>query len=191
MADKRRAVFLDRDGTINVEKNYLCKIEDFEFIPGVPGAIKKLKDAGLLVIVVSNQSGIARGYFDEETVRKLHQHIQQELVALGTSIDDFYFCPHHPEQGLGAYKLSCQCRKGNPGLLLQAAREHGIDLPKSYMVGDKLADIEAGQRAGCKTLLVLTGYGASTSSKLEDETVKRCSDLDCAASLIVEDVNGC
>ncbi|MDG5467694.1 D-glycero-beta-D-manno-heptose 1,7-bisphosphate 7-phosphatase [Deltaproteobacteria bacterium IMCC39524] len=187
----RRAVFLDRDGTINIEKDYLHKIEDFEFIPGAPEAIKKLKDAGFLVIVVSNQSGVARGYFDEDSVNQLHQHIQTELAGYGTSIDDFYFCPHHPDKGLGVYKAACNCRKGNPGMLLQASREHDIDLSKSYMVGDKLADIEAGQRAGCKTLLVLTGYGAATSSKLVTEAVKRCLDLGCAASLIMEDLNGC
>ena len=180
----RRAVFLDRDGTINVEKNYLHKIEDFEFIPGAPEAIKKLKDAGFLVIVVSNQSGIARGYFDEEAVRKLHQHIQDELSVIGTSIDAFYFCPHHQVEGLGDYKVDCDCRKGNPGMLLHAAQEHDIDLMQSFMVGDKLADIEAGARAGCKSILVLTGYGETTALNHEASTVIKCQDLGLAAELI-------
>ena len=180
----RRAVFLDRDGTINIEKNYLHTIEDFEFIPGAPEAIKKLKEAGFLVIVVSNQSGVARGYFDEDSVNQLHQHIQAELAVYGTSIDDFYFCPHHPDKGLGVYKAACNCRKGKPGMLLQAALEHNLDLQHSFMVGDKLADIVAGERAGCKSILVLTGYGATTALKPEAATVKKCQDLGCAATLI-------
>jgi D-glycero-D-manno-heptose 1,7-bisphosphate phosphatase len=183
----RRAVFLDRDGTINVEKEYLHKIEDFEFIPGAPEAIKRLKDAGFLVIVVSNQSGIGRGYFDEAVVEQLHRHIQDELACLGTSIDAFYFCPHHPEEGLGEYKVVCDCRKGQPGMLLQAAREYDIDLQQSFMVGDKLADIEAGERAGCQSLLVLTGYGELVALKPEAALVEKCSDLGSAARLILED----
>ena len=186
----RRAVFLDRDGTINVEKHFLHKTEDFEFIPGAPEAIKRLKDAGFLVFVVSNQSGVARGYFDENAVNQLHQHMQNELMQYGTSIDAFYFCPHHPEKGLGAFKLDCNCRKGNPGLLLQAAREHNLDLQHSFMVGDKMADIEAGAEAGCKSLLVLTGYGAKTALKPEAAAVEKCPDLGCAATLICDVLMG-
>ena len=190
MAGKRRAVFLDRDGTINVEKSYLHKIEDFEFIPGAPEAIKRLKDAGFLVIVVSNQSGIGRGYFDEQAVDKLHRYIQSELAKHSTSIDAFYFCPHHPEQGVGDYKVDCDCRKGNPGMLLQAAKERDIVLQQSFMIGDKLADIEAGERAGCQSILVLTGYGQSVLSKAEVFTVDKCLDLYCAATMILEKVAG-
>ncbi len=186
MNGKRRAVFLDRDGTINVEKDYLHKIEDFEFIPGAPEAIKRLKDAGFLVIVVSNQSGIGRGYFDEHAVDKLHRYVQSELVGYNTSIDAFYFCPHHPEKGVGNYKINCDCRKGEPGMLLQAAKEYDIDLQKSFMIGDKLADIEAGQRAGCQVLLVLTGYGKLVASEPEISSVEKCRDLDCATSLILD-----
>jgi D-glycero-D-manno-heptose 1,7-bisphosphate phosphatase len=184
----RRAVFLDRDGTINVEKDYLYKIEDFEFIPGAQEAIKKLKEAGFVVIVVSNQSGVARGYFDEDAVNQLHRHIQGELMDHSTSIDDFYFCPHHPDKGLGAYRLDCNCRKGKPGMLLQAALEHDLDLQHSFMVGDKLADIVAGERAGCKSILVLTGYGATTALKPEAAAVEKCLDLGCAAALISDDL---
>jgi len=179
-------VFLDRDGTINVEKGYLYKIEDFEFIPGAPEAIKRLKDAGFLVIVVSNQSGVGRGYFDERAVETLHRHIQQELVAYGTSIDAFYFCPHHPGEGVGDYMVVCNCRKDAPGMLLQAAVEYDIDLQQSFMIGDKLADIEAGQRAGCQSILVMTGYGESIATKPEVIQVAKCPDLVCAASLILE-----
>jgi D-glycero-D-manno-heptose 1,7-bisphosphate phosphatase len=181
----RRAVFLDRDGTINIEKEYLHKIEDFEFIPGAPEAIKRLKDAGFLVIVVSNQSGVARGYFDEQAVDTLHEHIQAELAAYGTSIDAFYFCPHHPVNGVDHYQVDCDCRKGAPGMLLQAAREHEIDLQRSFMIGDKLADIEAGQRAGCQSILVLTGYGETAALDPKITSVKKCRDLSGAVSLVL------
>ncbi len=186
MTGIRRAVFLDRDGTINVEKDYLHKIEDFEFIPGVPEAIKRLKDAGFLIIVVSNQSGVARGYFDEHAVNRLHRHIQAELASYGTSIDAFYFCTHHPEQGVGEYRVACDCRKGAPGMLLQAAHEHNIDLHNSFMVGDKLADIEAGERAGCRSLLVLTGYGNSAAASSGSTLIEKCPDLACAARVILD-----
>lgn len=190
MTIKCRAIFLDRDGTINVEKNFLHKIEDFEFIPGAPEAIKRLKDAGFLVIVVSNQSGIARGYFDEAAVRELHQHIQEELATIGTSIDAFYFCPHHPEKGLGDYRVICECRKGEPGMLLKAAKEYDIDLEKSYMVGDKMADIDAGKRAGCHPVLVLTGYGESVAQTLDASMVEKCKNIGEAAQLILNESIG-
>jgi len=184
---KRAAIFIDRDGTINEEKNYLHRIEDFEFIPGTHEAIKLLKDAGYLVIVVSNQSGIARGYFDEAAVDRLHEHIQQELKRYDTTIDGFYYCPHHPEKGLGDYKVACDCRKGAPGMLLQAAEEHNIDLEKSFMVGDKLADIEAGAKAGCKSILVLTGYGDREKSKPGPSKIIQCKNLYDAAYTIINE----
>ena len=186
LAARRRAVFLDRDGTINVEKNYLHKIEDFEFLHGAPEAIKALKDAGFLVIVVSNQSGIGRGYFDERAVESLHKHIQTKLTDYGTSIDAFYYCPHHPDEGLDAYKTVCDCRKGAPGMLLRAAVEYDIDLSHSFMVGDKLADVEAGERAGCRSLLVLTGYGEVSASDPELSQIPKCPSLLNAAELILE-----
>lgn len=156
-----RAVFLDRDGTINEEKNYLYRIEDFQFIAGVPQAIRRLNDAGYLVVVVTNQSGVARGYFDREDVDRLHEHIQRELSLFGATVDAFYLCPHHPQKGVGEFRVDCDCRKGKPGMLLQAAVDLDIDLKQSFMVGDKLADIEAGRAAGCSSLLVLTGYGTN------------------------------
>jgi D-glycero-D-manno-heptose 1,7-bisphosphate phosphatase len=159
-AMSRRAVFLDRDGTINVEVDYLHRSDDFAFLPGAPEAIRALRAAGFLVIVVTNQSGVARGYYDEQAVTALHDDIQRRLAAWGTAIDAYYFCPHHPAAGVGAYRTECDCRKGAPGMLLQAAREHGVDLPASFMVGDKLADVEAGVAAGCRPVLVRTGYGA-------------------------------
>lgn len=183
-ATGRPAVFLDRDGTINVEKNYLHRIEDFEFIPGAPEAIRQLNQAGYLVLVVTNQSGVARGYFSLAEVDALHRHMVQRLAESGARIDGFYVCPHHPTAGQGIWRRDCSCRKGQPGLLLQAAAEHGIDLARSYMVGDKTADVEAGQRAGCSPLLVLTGYGQKTALNLAAKNLKKFADLQAAAEYI-------
>lgn len=173
----RRAVFLDRDGTINEEKDYLHRIEDFAFIPGVPAAIRRLKEAGFLVIVVTNQSGVGRGYYSMEDVDRLHRHLQDKLAESGTAVDAFYVCPHHPTEGVGHFLRDCDCRKGRPGMLLQAAAEHGIDLERSFMVGDKAADIEAGEEAGCRSMLVLTGYGAEESRKSTEKDWPRFASL--------------
>lgn len=180
---RRRAVFLDRDGTINVEKDYLYRIEDFEFLPRVPQAITLLQQAGFLIIVTTNQSGIARGYFTLQEVEHLHRHLQAELARVGARIDGFYLCPHHPTEGVGEYRRSCTCRKGAPGMLLQAAREHDIDLTRSFMIGDKAADIEAGHAAGCHSILVLTGYGKREAQRLPADT-HVCDDLWTAALAI-------
>jgi D-glycero-D-manno-heptose 1,7-bisphosphate phosphatase len=184
-SQKRRAVFLDRDGTINVEKDYLYRVEDFEFIAGAPEAIRRLKNAGFLVVVVTNQSGVARGYYSLEDVEVLHRHIQKELARLGTALDGFYVCPHHPTEGVGEFRRECDCRKGKPGLLLKAAAEHNIDLSRSFMVGDKAADIEAGEQAGCVSLLVLTGYGADEAYKVPPDRARRFADLAEAADFIL------
>ncbi|HIJ95226.1 MAG TPA: D-glycero-beta-D-manno-heptose 1,7-bisphosphate 7-phosphatase [Desulfuromonadales bacterium] len=153
-----RAVFLDRDGTINVEKDYLFRIDDFEFIAGVPEAIQSLNRAGFFVVVVTNQSGVARGYYTEEDVENLHRHIARELDKIGARVDAWLYCPHHPD-GRGSYALPCTCRKPLPGMLIEAARRYDLDLPSSIMIGDKYADIAAGQAVGCRTILVRTGYG--------------------------------
>lgn len=155
-----RAVFMDRDGTINIEKEYLYQAADFEFIQGAPEAIRLLNQAGIMVVVVTNQSGIARGYYTEEDVENLHRHIATELGGSGAHVDAWLYCPHHPA-GRGSYALPCRCRKPLPGMLRDAARRYDINLEKSTMIGDKRADIEAGLAAGCHTVLVRTGYGAA------------------------------
>ncbi|MBJ6723261.1 D-glycero-beta-D-manno-heptose 1,7-bisphosphate 7-phosphatase [Geomesophilobacter sediminis] len=162
----RKAVFLDRDGTINVEVEYLSRVEDFQFIPGAPLAIKSLKEAGFLLVVVTNQSGIGRGYYDETALERVHRFMHEELEKFGVSIDACYFCPHHPEHGVGPYRIDCACRKPLPGMLLQAAHDLNIDLAASYMIGDKLADVKAGLKAGCSSILVQTGYGAKDVARL-------------------------
>jgi D-glycero-D-manno-heptose 1,7-bisphosphate phosphatase len=181
----RRAVFLDRDGTINEEKEYLHRIEDFEFIPGSPEAIRRLKEAGFLVIVVTNQSGVARGYYSLEDVAILHRHMQEKLDAAGAAVDGIYVCPHHPVEGIGEYRRECDCRKGRPGMLLRGAREHGIDLSRSYMIGDKAADVEAGEMAGCMPLMVLTGYGKAEAARISPERVRCFADLAEAAEFLL------
>lgn len=161
----KRAVFIDRDGTINFEKEYLFRAEECELIPGTAQAIHLLNDAGYLVVVVTNQSGVARGYYTEEDVHLLHRHISAELGKSGARVDGWFYCPHHPE-GRGSYALPCRCRKPQPGMLLEAARRLDIDLESSFMIGDKLADVQAGHAAGCRAFLVRTGYGREEEHSL-------------------------
>lgn len=161
----KRAVFIDRDGTINVEKEYLYRPEEFELIPGAAQAIRLLNESGFLVIVVTNQSGVARGYYTEEDVHLLHRHITMQLEQAGSRVDAWFYCPHHPS-GRGSYSLPCRCRKPQPGMLLEAARRFEINLESSFMIGDKLVDIEAGRAAGCSSILVRTGYGRDEEQEL-------------------------
>ena len=149
-----RAVFLDRDGTIVEDPGYLDSCDKVRFLPGVSKAIKLLKESGFKVIVITNQSGVARGYFTEETVKEINKYICQSLVEEGTSIDRIYYCPHHIEGVIERYKKDCYCRKPEPGMVEEAAREFDIDLKKSFVIGDKGSDIEAGHRAGCRTILL-------------------------------------
>jgi len=138
-----KAAFFDRDGTINVEKNYLYKVEDFEFIKGIPQLIKKYNDEGYIVIVVTNQAGIARGYYTEEDMNILHSYINEQLAKIGAHIDAFYFCPHHPD-----ITGECNCRKPKTGMLKKAIKEWNIDVTESILYGDKPWDIEAGEKSG-------------------------------------------
>ncbi len=183
---KQRAVFLDRDGTINQEKDYLFRPEEFEFIPGVPQAIRLLNERGFQVVVVTNQSGIGRGYYDEAAMHLLHRHIDAELASMGAAIDAYYFCPHHPELATGKYRCECSCRKPLDGMLRQAAEDLSIDLAGSYIVGDKLIDVEAGLAAGCRPLLVLTGYGAKYAPLLP-AGIPVHPDLSAAVRAIIEE----
>ena len=154
-----KIVFLDRDGTLNEEVNYLHRTEDLRLLPGVPEALAGLKDAGFKLIVVTNQAGVARGYYTEEDVKHLHDHMNGLLKPYGAELDAFYYCPHHPEYGIGKYKRSCSCRKPGTGMFEMAARDFSIDRAASFMIGDKLLDVEAGKRFGLTSILVGTGYG--------------------------------
>lgn len=170
---KQKTVFLDRDGTINVEKNYLYKPEDFQFIENAPEAIVLLKKHGYRVIVVTNQAGVARGYYTEADVKRLHAYINEQLQKWNTQIDAFYYCPHHPTAGIGKYKRDCNCRKPKTGMFEQACRDFEVDRENSWMIGDNKGDIEAGRNFGLRTILVRTGYG----EELEKEGFKRSHDI--------------
>ncbi len=178
-----RAVFLDRDGTINVEKGYVHKVEDFEFIPGAPLAIKMFKNAGFLVIVVSNQSGVARGYYSIDTVRRLHEHMDRELARHGTSVDAYYICPHHPQGMVEEYAKACDCRKPGPGMIMKAARDFSLDLASSFLVGDKQSDVEAALNAGCRPVFIETAYGTCGSSSVPPDVPRFASLLDAAKAI--------
>lgn len=157
--NKHKAVFLDRDGTICEEVGYLDSVDRMRLIPGAGEAIRKLNEKGFKTVVVTNQSGIARGYFSESTLKELHSELSRLLGRDGAFLDAFYYCPHHPTEGEVPYRQVCGCRKPAPGLLVQAAKDLDLDLKRSFAVGDKLADLECGRALGVKGVLVLTGYG--------------------------------
>lgn len=161
---KNRAVFLDRDGTINEEVGYLDSLERLVILPGAAEAIKMINESGMKVVVITNQAGVAKGYFDEELVLATHDMISKILAREGAFIDRFYYCPHHPTEGKGIYLQTCACRKPEAGMLHQAARELDIDLTRSYMIGDTLRDMETAARAGTRGILVRTGYGGNMSA---------------------------
>ena len=152
-------VFLDRDGVVNEEVDYLSDPKDLQLIKGVPAAIRRLNEQKIPVIVITNQAGVARGYYAESQVEVLHEALVKELARNGAHIDRFYYCPHHPD-GRGEYKKACDCRKPAPGLLRLAAHEMKLDLSHCVMIGDKASDIGAGVAVGARTILVMTGYGA-------------------------------
>lgn len=154
-----RGVFLDRDGTINEEVHHLSQPQQFKLIDGAAEAISLLNQAGFKVVVFTNQSAVARGALSEAGLQAIHQLMVDRLGAQGAYLDGIYWCPHHPTAGVGPYKVACQCRKPKPGMLERAARELAIDLSGSFVVGDKMSDLEAGYAAGCRNILVRTGYG--------------------------------
>lgn len=183
---RNAAVFLDRDGTLNVEKNYLYRIEEWEWIPGAIEAIKLLNHQGFVVVVVTNQAGIARGFYEEQDVENLHAWVQRELAKVGARIDAFYICPHHPEFG---EMQSCTCRKPSPGLLRQAMNDLDIDPSQSYLIGDKQSDMEAAIAAGIQPILVHTGYGRQ-DDKIVPGWVSRAVDVLEAARMLEKGLSG-
>ena len=156
---KRRAIFLDRDGTLSEEVGYVNHVSRYRLLPHALEAIRAINQAGWLAIVVTNQAGIARGYFGEAVLHQVHDLLRQWTGEAGVRLDAIYYCPHHPREGEPPWRADCDCRKPRPGMLLRAAREHDIDLRRSWMVGDSVIDIEAGAAAGMPGVLVLTGYG--------------------------------
>jgi len=164
------AIFLDRDGIINKERDYVHTIDEFHFIDGVFDACREMSKAGYRLIIITNQAGIARGYYTEDEFHHLTKWMLGEFRQHGIEIDDVYYCPHHPVHGVGEYNRDCDCRKPAPGMILRAAQEHSLDLQRSILVGDKVTDIEAGRAAGVGCcILVLTGHslGAADTDRAD------------------------
>ncbi|QOF67828.1 D-glycero-beta-D-manno-heptose 1,7-bisphosphate 7-phosphatase [Actinobacillus sp. GY-402] len=174
----KKAIFLDRDGTLNIDHGYVHRIDDFHFIEGSIEALQKLKAMGFLLVLVTNQSGIARGYFSEEQFLQLTEWMDWSLADRGVDLDGIYYCPHHP-QGQGEYKQDCDCRKPKSGMLLQAIRELNIDPAQSFMVGDKVEDLLAAQGAKVRSkILVKTGKPITPEGEqLADYVIDSISDL--------------
>lgn len=185
------AVFLDRDGTLNTGEPYLDNAEHLRLFDGVGSAIARLNAQRLHAVVVTNQSGVARDYFTERSLNKIHQKLEELILSDGAHLDGIYYCPHHPEIGASPYRKVCDCRKPGTGLLQQAAQDLGIRLSDSYVVGDRLVDLEAGRRVGAKLILVLTGHGEEEQLKLPRHTIRPdhiAANLQESVDWIIEDV---
>lgn len=167
-------IFLDRDGTINEELEFISSPDDVKLIPLSADAIRQANEMGLKVFVITNQSGVARGFIKEEELVRVHNKLVELLNKEGAHIDAIYFCPHHPEFGEPPYKMECECRKPNSGMLRQAEKEFNIDLKKSFVVGDRIIDIQAAHAVGATGILVLTGYGKNQI----DEILKNNIEID-------------
>lgn len=169
---KHKAVFIDRDGTLNVEKDYVFRIEDFEFISGAIEAVRLLNENSFKAVVISNQSGIARGYYTPNDVHILHDHIQRELKKHKAFMDAFFYCPHHPDGTVKEFQKVCECRKPNPGMILQAEQKLNLDLEQSYVIGDNLTDIQLKEKVPLKTILVRTGHGEKNIKALKASDIQ-------------------
>jgi len=156
---KRRAVFIDRDGTLSEEVGYINHVSRFRLFPYASSAIKHLNENGWLAIVITNQAGVARGYFSEDTIHAVHDAMTNELKRKGAQLDAIYYCAHHPSVGEPPYRLDCDCRKPKPGLISRAVKDFGINLEESWMVGDRYSDVELARNAGINSMFVMSGYG--------------------------------
>ncbi|HZU67224.1 MAG TPA: HAD family hydrolase [Ktedonobacteraceae bacterium] len=163
---RRPALFLDRDGTLVYPRHYPSRPEELCLYDGVGEALRTFQEAGFRLVVVTNQAGIARGYFKEDDLWRMHTYLAKELAKSGVHLDAIYYCPHHPEGVIPELAVVCDCRKPQPGMLLRAARDLALNLPRSWFVGDILDDIEAGNRAGCRTVLVDLGTEKPPASQL-------------------------
>ncbi|MEW6511387.1 MAG: HAD family hydrolase [Bacteroidota bacterium] len=171
MSAGRAAVFFDRDGTLNEEVEFLSRPEQLRLIPGAAGAVRSINAGGFHACIISNQSGVARGIFSEADLVPIHAKLMQDLGREGARIDRIYYCPHHPIAGLPPYNVECDCRKPRPGMLRRAAEEFGLDLERSYVVGDRIVDVQAAQAAGAQGILVLTGWGTIARDECRQASV--------------------
>jgi D-glycero-D-manno-heptose 1,7-bisphosphate phosphatase len=165
----RRAVFFDRDGTLNEEVGHMSDLSRFRLLPRAAEAVRAVNEAGLLAIVVTNQSGVGRGVMPEELVTAAHEQLTSELWQQRARLDAIFYCPHHPQAEIIRYRAECACRKPSPGMMQQAARELGIRLEESFVIGDRYVDIEMAHRAGAGSVLVTTGFGQDEWNLLHDE----------------------
>lgn len=183
---KKKAAFLDRDGVINIDKGYVYKWDDFEFIEGSKQALKILQDNGYAIVIITNQSGIARGYYNEKHYNTLTNKLRESLIADQIKIDAIYHCPHHPRGNISELTINCDCRKPKPGMIFKAKRDLGLSLKESILIGDKLSDIQAGLAAG----LVYNFLLRSETHDLNIEKNYKCktfsSLLDCASQFILK-----
>lgn len=172
MTAGRAAVFFDRDGTLNEEVSFLSRPEQLRMIVGAAEAVRSVNERGMAACVITNQSGIGRGFLTEADLVPIHAKLTRELDAAGARIDRIYYCPHHPTDGIPPYNVTCECRKPRPGMLLKAAGDFGLDLSKSYVVGDRIVDVQVAQATGGKGILVLTGFGIESMEECRAQGVR-------------------
>ena len=186
------AVFIDRDGTATEEVGYLNNIDRLKLIKGTSNALRLLNKKGLKAVVITNQAGVARGYFPEELIHKANERLKKLLSKSGAYLDGIYYCPHHPEGKNERYRKNCNCRKPNPGMIEMASDELNIDISRSYVVGDKLSDVSLAHNVGAKGILVLTGYGKGELEYLSSEFKQKpdyvADDLNTAVKWILKDI---
>lgn len=189
MAMKDFAVFVDRDGTINVDVDFLSSPGQLKLIPRSADAIRELNELGIPVIVITNQSGIARGLYSEQDLAVVHKAMDALLKEHGAVIQRYYYCPHHPTDGIAPYVTDCECRKPKPGMLKQAQREFGFDLKRSFVIGDKKIDMEAGRSVGAVSVQVSTGYGVQEKGSAAEFRDHYAADLYDAVQIIKSTLN--
>jgi D,D-heptose 1,7-bisphosphate phosphatase len=183
-AKKRPAIFLDRDGTIIHQVELLHKFSQVKLFRGSVPAIRKFNELRYLVVVITNQPVIARGIIGPKEVRNIHALLRDRLKKKGAVVDAFYFCPHHPKANVKKYRMTCDCRKPAPGMILKATKEHNIDLRKSFLIGDSTQDVGAGNRAKVRTILVGTGHGGKDPWQHEGRPDFKVKDLGGAARIV-------
>jgi len=182
----RPAVFLDRDGVLTREDPWVLKPDDVVLLPGAAEGVRLLNEAGIPVLVVTNQSAVARGWIDEVLLGAIHDRLREQLAVSGAHVDAIRHCPHHPTEGVGALRIECACRKPAPGMLQDLAREHHVDLARSWLVGDAARDVEAARAVGVRAALVRTGKGAAELARIVPAPEIVADRLDEAVSLVLE-----